>query len=68
MSTASKTYVPVTIVSENEAGQIGIDEHEAPMTEKEIIARCKVLSDRGWEPQEIQVDDSQYTLYIAWWK
>jgi hypothetical protein len=61
-----KTYAPVTLLTEDEYGRIGSEEHDS-MTEVEIRTRCQALSDRGWEPQEIQVGEDQHTLYLEWW-
>ena len=57
MQKASKIYKPVTIISEDEYGQLGTEEWPQ-MTEGMIRGRCKELSDQGWEPQEVQVDDA----------
>lgn len=58
--------LPITILSENEAGEIGSEDHDA-MTRAEVITRCRELSAQGWEPQEIQGGDSMATLDIRWW-
>ena len=60
-----EVYSPVTIISEDEYGRIGNEEHFA-LTLEEIKVRCRELSERGWEPTEIQVDESQYTLPVDW--
>ena len=67
MSTVSRFYKPVTIVTEDEYGRVGTEEW--PMLSKlMIIARCRELSDQGWEPQEVQVDEAQGTLELHWWE
>jgi hypothetical protein len=58
-------YKPVTILSENEHGQIGVEEWPE-LTKRMIAARCRELSDFGWEPIEIQVDEAQGTLTVDW--
>lgn len=58
--------LPITILSENEAGEIGSEDHDA-MTRAEVITRCRELSAQGWEPQEIQGGDSMASLDIRWW-
>ena len=67
MSTVNKIYSPVTILTEDDFGRIGTEEHKE-LTEVKIKTRCKWLSYHGWEPVEIQVNDSQYTLPIKWWE
>jgi len=67
VSTANKIYKPVTILTEDEYGRIGSEEWPQ-LTMEMIIARCQVLSERGWEPQEVQVDDAQSLLQTDWWK
>lgn len=59
-------YAPVTILSEDEYGRIGSEEHDS-LTHDEIKVKCKELSARGWEPQEIQVGEAQGTLFVKWW-
>ena len=68
MSTPSDNaiYKPVTILTEDEYGRIG-SEDWPQLTMEMIIARCRVLSERGWEPQEIQVDEAQGALDVKWW-
>ena len=61
-----KTYSPVTIITENENGQLGTEEH-GRMTVEGICLRCDELSNEGWEPVEIQVGESQETLPLKWW-
>ena len=63
----NRIYKPVTIVTEDEFGRVGTEEHKE-LTQDQIIARCRALSDRGWEPQEIQVDEAQWALPLKWWK
>jgi hypothetical protein len=60
-------HEPVTIVSEDEYGRLGSEEHKR-LTECQIIVKCRELSGRGWEPQEIQVGESQETLFLKWWE
>lgn len=60
--------LPITILSENEIGQLGEEYHEA-MTRSEVIARCKEMSAKGeWEPIEIQGGEDMHTLDINWSK
>jgi len=60
-------YTPVTIITEDEVGRVGSEEWPM-LTELMIIARCRELSDQGWEPQEIQVDEAQSALIVNWWE
>ena len=62
----NRIYKPVTILTEDKHGRIGSEAHDC-LTQAQIISRCKWLSQQGWEPQEIQVDESQYTLPLKWW-
>ena len=61
------THKPVTIISEDEHGRLGTEEH-AELTECQIITVCRDLSARGWEPYEIQVGEAQSTLHLKWWE
>ena len=60
-----KIYKPVTILTENALGQLGTEDWPQ-LTMGMIIGRCKELSEDGWEPVEIQVDESQDTLPVDW--
>lgn len=55
-----KFYSPVTILSENEDGEIGIEMHNK-MTDAEILARIEELEDEGWGVSEVQIDEDQHT-------
>lgn len=60
------TYEPVTILSENETGQIGSEEWPS-LTAGMIRGRIDELSGMGWEVQEIQVGEDQSSLdYDSW--
>ena len=56
-----KLEMPVTILSENEYGDIGTEEHENIDLE-ELKDRIDVLSNKGWEVIEIQHGESQATF------
>lgn len=63
----NKVYTDVTIICETEYGlQIGDPIPE--MTYSEIADRCEELSNAGCEPMEIQVGESQESLFVKWWK
>ena len=66
MNTPNKIYAPVTIITEDELGRVGVEDWPQ-LTMEMIIARCRWLSDEGWEPQEVQVDEAQGTLDTQWW-
>ena len=53
-----KLFTPVTILSEDEYGRTGVEEWEI-LTERTLKARLKNLQERGWEPIEVQVGESQ---------
>jgi hypothetical protein len=62
-----KFPMPITILSENDTGDLGEETHEC-MTQAEAIARCRQLSAEGvWEPIEVQGGESMETLDIRWW-
>lgn len=62
----NEMYQPITIVSEDEHGRLGVEEWEK-LTMAMLIARCRELSDIGWEPQEVQAGEAQSTLHVPWW-
>ena len=62
------TFQPVTILCENGYGEISIFSYEEKQTQGSICDLCEGLSNSGYEPVKIQVDESQETLHVAWWK
>lgn len=56
-----KLEMPVTILSENEIGDIGTEEHEA-IDITELLDRIDILSNMGWEVIEVQHGESQATF------
>jgi hypothetical protein len=54
-------FEPVTILTEDEKGQTGWEEHKK-MSGKELKERIEELEKEGWAVQEVQVDESQYAI------
>lgn len=59
-------YKPVTFVSENDFGQLGVEDWPA-LTAGMIKARVAELSEHDWEVQEVQVGDAQGELSYDIW-
>jgi len=55
-------YKLVTILSENEWGQLGTETWDAGLTKEELGEKLISLQDRGWEPIEVQVDEDQHDV------
>jgi hypothetical protein len=54
-------YAPVTILSEDEDGELGTELHKS-LTSEQLQKRLLELQEEGWEPIEVQVDESQYSI------
>jgi hypothetical protein len=59
---SGKIYKPVTILSENEWGQLGSEFKDEGYDVPSLAKRVRELQDDGWEPIEIQVGESQYSI------
>lgn len=53
-------HSPVTIITEDLYGLVGIEEHDS-MSDCEIRRRIRELETMGWGVSEVQVGESQYT-------
>jgi len=53
-------HEPVTIITEDFDGTVGIEEHPR-MTSNQIKIRCDQLETDGWGVVEVQVGESQDT-------
>src|SRR5210317_1662610 len=53
-----RIFAPVTILSEDELGRLGVETHDR-LDEFQLRKRLRELMKEDWEPVEVQVDEAQ---------